>query len=94
MSKECSVKICGITSVHDAQLAADAGADYVSAYWLMSLCPNEPDPLPKPPKSQNRVQSLRSFYSTTAQHPISKRSCHRFSRIAVQLLGQEPPATG
>ena len=92
MSKEsrCSVKICGITSIHDAHLAADAGADYVGV--LVDVAVSErtrstaqaveiasASPLPTVLLLYNRPTSdIQAVVSQV--HPF-----------AVQLLGQEPP---
>lgn len=92
MSKEsrCSVKICGITSIHDAQLAADAGADYIGV--LVDVAVSErtrsatqaveiasASPIPTVLLLYNRTTSdIEEVVSQT--HPF-----------AVQLLGQESP---
>ncbi|MDE0468934.1 MAG: phosphoribosylanthranilate isomerase [Candidatus Poribacteria bacterium] len=92
MSKEsrCSVKICGITSIHDAQLAADAGADYIGV--LVDVAVSErtrsatqaveiasASPIPTVLLLYNRTTSdIKEVVSQT--HPF-----------AVQLLGQESP---
>lgn len=92
MSKKtrCRVKICGITSVHDAHLAADAGADYAGV--LVDVAASE--------RSRSAAQAvaiakgspiptvLLLFNRTTAD------ICDAVARInpfAVQLLAQEPP---
>ena len=86
----CSVKICGITSIHDAQLAADAGADYIGV--LVDVAVSErtrstaeaseiasASPIPTVILLYNRTTSdIEKVVSQT--HPF-----------AVQLLGQEPP---
>ena len=92
MSKKsrCSVKICGITSTHDAQLAADAGADYIGV--LVDVAVSErtrstsqaveiasASPIPTVLLLYNRTTSdIQEVVSQT--HPF-----------AVQLLGQESP---
>ncbi len=92
MSKEshCSVKICGITSIHDARLAAEAGADYVGV--LVDVAVSERtrsatqateiasgSPLPTVLLLYNRTTS--DIQEVVAQ----------VQPLAVQLLGQEPP---
>ena len=86
----CSVKICGITSIHDARLAADAGADYVGV--LVDVAVSErtrstaqaveisnASPIPTVLLLYNR--SISDIQEVVSQvHPF-----------AVQLLGQEPP---
>ncbi len=90
MSKECSVKICGITSNHDAQLAADAGADYIGV--LVDVAVSE------------RTRSAAEASEIAKSSPIPpvillyNRTTFDIQEIvsqvqpfAVQLLGQEPP---
>ena len=92
MPKEshCNVKICGITSVHDAQLAADAGADYVGV--LVDVAVSErtrsatqaseiANASPIPP-----VILLYNRTTSDIQEIVSQ-----VQPFAVQLLGQEPP---
>ena len=92
MSKEscCSVKICGITSIHDARLAAEAGADYVGV--LVDVAVSE------------RTRSTAQAVEIASESPIPtvillyNRSTSDIQEIvsqvqpfAVQLLGQEAP---
>ena len=92
MPKEshCNVKICGITSVHDAQLAADAGADYVGV--LVDVAVSE----------RTRSATQASEIANTSSIPpvilLYNRTTSDIQEIvsqvqpfAVQLLGQEPP---
>ena len=92
MAKEshCNVKICGITSVHDAQLAADTGADYVGV--LVDVAVSErtrsatqaseiANASPIPP-----VILLYNRTTSDIQEIVSQ-----VQPFAVQLLGQEPP---
>ena len=86
----CSVKICGITSIHDAQLAADAGADYIGV--LVDVAVSE------------RTRSTTQAAEIASESPIPtvillyNRSTSDIQEIvaqvqpfAVQLLGQESP---
>ena len=86
----CNVKICGITSVHDAQLAADTGADYVGV--LVDVAVSErtrsatqaseiANASPIPP-----VILLYNRTTSDIQEIVSQ-----VQPFAVQLLGQEPP---
>ena len=92
MSKNsrCSVKICGITSIHDAHLAAAAGADYIGI--LVDVAVSE------------RTRSAAQASEITNGSPIPtvillyNRSTTDIQEIvsqvdpfAVQLLGQESP---
>ena len=92
MSKEsrCSVKICGITSIHDARLAADAGADYVGV--LVDVAVSE------------RTRSTAQAVKIASASPIPtvlllyNRTTSDIEEVvsqtqpfAVQLLGQESP---
>ncbi len=92
MSKEshCSVKICGITSIHDARLAADAGADYIGV--LVDVAVSE------------RTRSATQATEIASESPLPtvillyNRATSDIQEIvsqvqpfAVQLLGQESP---
>ncbi len=92
MSREshCSVKICGITSIHDARLAADAGADYVGV--LVDVAVSE------------RTRSTAQAIEIASGSPIPtvlllynrttfdiQEIVSQIQPFAVQLLGQEPP---
>lgn len=86
----CRVKICGITSVHDAQLAADAGADYAGV--LVDVAASE--------RSRSTAQAveiakgspiptvLLLYNRTTADICDAVAQINPF---AVQFLAQEPP---
>ena len=86
----CRVKICGITSVHDAQLAADAGADYAGV--LVDVAASE--------RSRSTAQAveiakgspiptvLLLYNRTTADICDAVVQINPF---AVQLLAQESP---
>ena len=86
----CSVKICGITSIHDARLAANAGADYIGV--LVDVAVSE------------RTRSATQAAEIASESPIPtvillyNRSTSDIQDIvsqvqpfAVQLLGQESP---
>ena len=92
MSKEsrCSVKICGITSIHDARLAADAGADYAGV--LVDVAVSE------------RTRSTAQAVEIATESPIPtvlllynrttsdiREAVSQIQPSAVQLLGQESP---
>lgn len=92
MTKEsrCRVKICGITSAHDARLAADVNADYIGV--LVDVAVSE------------RTRSASQAAEIAAASPIStvvllyNRTTSDIQEVvaqvqpfAVQLLGQESP---
>ena len=92
MSKEsdCSVKICGITSIHDARLAADAGADYAGVLVDVAVSP--------------RTRSTAQAVEIATESPIPtvlllynratsdiQEAVTQIQPFAIQLLGQESP---
>ena len=92
MSKEshCSVKICGITSTHDAHLAADAGADYIGV--LVDVAVSERT------RSATQATEIASGSPIPTVILLYNRSTSDIQEIvsqvqpfALQLLGQEPP---
>lgn len=86
----CSVKICGITSIHDAQLAADAGADYIGV--LVDVAVSERTRSATQASeiaSASPIPSVILLYNrTTSDIEEVVSQTHPF---AVQLLGQESP---
>ena len=86
----CSVKICGITSIHDAQLAADAGADYIGV--LVDVAVSERT------RSATQAAEIASGSPIPTVILLYNRSTVDIQEIvsqvqpfAVQLLGQESP---
>lgn len=90
-SNRCKVKICGTTSVADAHMAADAGADYSGVVVEVAF--------------SERSVSIDSAAEITRQTPIPtvilvfdrptdwvKRAAAQIKPFAIQLLGHEPPA--
>lgn len=92
MSKEttCRVKICGITSIKDACLAADAGADYVGV--LVDVAASE-----RTMKTTQAVEiasgspipTVLLLYNRTTSD--IQDAVSQIQPFAVQLLGQETP---
>ena len=87
---DCSVKICGITSIHDAQLAADAGANYVGV--LVDVAVSERT------RSADQASEIASGSPIPTVLLLYNRTTSDIQEIvsqvrplAVQLLGQEPP---
>ena len=92
MSKEsrCSVKICGITSIHDARLAADAGADYAGVLVDVAISERTRSTAQAVEIStESPIPTVLLLYNRTTsdiQTVVSK-----VQPFAVQLLGQESP---
>ena len=92
MSKEskCKVKICGTTSIHDACLAADAGADYSGilvdvASSERSLTTAQAVEIAK----DSPIPSVLLLYNQTTSD--IQEAVSQIQPFAVQLLGQETP---
>lgn len=90
-SNRCKVKICGTTSVADARMAADAGADYSGIVVEVAF--------------SERSVSIDSAAEITRQTPIPTvilvfdrptdwvtTAATQIKPFAIQLLGHEPPA--
>ena len=86
----CSVKICGITSIHDARLAADAGADYAGVLVDVAVSERTRSTAQAVEIStESPIPTVLLLYNRTTsdiQTVVSK-----VQPFAVQLLGQEPP---
>ena len=91
MSKEsmCKVKICGTTSIHDACLAADVGADYSGV--LVDVASSE--------RSLSTTQAVEIARASPIPTVLLLYNCttvdiqdavSRIQPFALQLLGQEP----
>ena len=92
MSKEshCSVKICGITSIHDARLAADAGADYVGVLVDVAVSERTRSAAQASEIANGSpIPTVLLLYNRTTSD-IQEVVSH-IQPYAVQLLGQEPP---
>ncbi len=87
---KCKVKICGITSIHDACLAADAGANYIGI--LVDVAASE------------RTMQITQAVEIASGSPIPtvlllynrttsdiQDAVSQIQPYAVQLLGQETP---
>lgn len=86
----CKVKICGTTSIHDACLAAEAGADYSGV--LVDVNSSERSLTTSKAveiASKSPIPTVLLLYNRTTsdiQEAVSK-----IDPFAVQLLGQETP---
>jgi phosphoribosylanthranilate isomerase len=92
MPKEsrCSVKICGITSIHDARLAAEAGADYVGV--LVDVAVSERTRSASQASeiaNGSPIPTVLLLYNRTTSD--IREVVAQVQPLAVQLLGQEPP---
>ncbi len=89
-TSRCKVKICGTTSIHDACLAADAGADYSGV--LVDVASSE--------RSLNTQQAVEIADASpiptvlllyNRSTPDIHKTVSLINPFAVQLLGQETP---
>ncbi|MCY4403626.1 MAG: phosphoribosylanthranilate isomerase [Candidatus Poribacteria bacterium] len=92
MSKEskCKVKICGITSTHDAYLAADTGADYAGV--LVDVAASERTLTTTKAveiASGSPIPAVLLLYNRTTAD--IQEAVLKIKPFAVQLLGQETP---
>ena len=92
MSKESpySVKICGITSIHDARLAADAGANYVGVLVDVAVSQRTRSATQAAEiASESPIPTVLLLYNRTTSD--IQEIVSQIRPFAVQLLGQESP---
>ena len=92
MPKEsgCSVKIWGITSIHDARLAADAGANYVGVLVDVAVSERTRSATQATEiASGSPIPTVLLLYNRTTSD--IQEIVSQVRPLAVQLLGQEPP---
>lgn len=87
-TSRCKVKICGITSVHDASLAKNAGADYIGI--LVDVASSERSLKVTPAKriaNESLLPTVLLLYNRTTKD--IQESVNQIQPYAIQLLGQE-----
>ncbi len=87
---KCKVKICGTTSIHDACLAADAGADYSGI--LVDVASSERSLTTAQAveiANDSPISSVLLLYNRTTSD--IQEAVSQIQPFAVQLLGQETP---
>lgn len=92
MSKEshCSVKICGTTSIYDARLAADAGANYIGVLVDVAVSERTRSTAQATEiASGSPIPTVLLLYNRTTSD--IQEIVSQIQPFAVQLLGQEPP---
>ena len=87
---ECKVKICGTTSVADARMAADAGADYSG---VVVEVPFSERSVPINAAAEIAQQTPISTVILVFDRPTNwvTEAAARIKPFAIQLLGHEPP---
>ncbi|RKU20923.1 phosphoribosylanthranilate isomerase [Candidatus Poribacteria bacterium] len=86
----CSVKICGITSNHDAKLAADAGAAYIGVLVDVAVSERTRSAAEATEIAKlSPIPPVILLYNRTT--PDIQEIVSQVQPFAVQLLGQEPP---
>ena len=86
----CSVKICGITSTYDAQLAADAGADYAGVLVDVAVSERTRSTAQAVEiATESPIPTVLLLYNRTT--PDIREAVSQIQPSAVQLLGQESP---
>ena len=89
--KDIKIKVCGITTVEDAHLVAEAGADYIGVIIGVDFSPRrlsleEASPI----CGQSMLPVVTLFFNWEAEQ--IQRAVAALHPHAVQLLGQEPPS--
>ena len=86
----CSVKICGITSIHDARLAADVGANYVGVLVDVAVSERTRSTAQASEIAKaSPIPTVLLLYNRTTSD--IQEIVSQVQPFAVQLLGQEPP---
>lgn len=89
--KDIKIKVCGITTVEDAHLVTEAGADYIGVIVGVDFSPRRLSlEQARPICEQSTLPVVTLFYNWEAE-PI-KRAIAALRPYAVQLVGQEPPS--
>ncbi len=86
----CKVKICGTTSIHDACIAADAGADYSGV--LVDVASSERSLITTQAveiANASPIPTVLLLYNRTTSD--IREEIRQIQPFAVQLLGQETP---
>ncbi|MCZ6680083.1 MAG: phosphoribosylanthranilate isomerase [Candidatus Poribacteria bacterium] len=90
-SKPCKVKICGTTSVTDAQMAADAGADYSGVVTEVSFSERSVSiPHAADIARQTPIPTVVLVFDRTTDWV--QQAADGIQPFAIQLLGHESPA--
>jgi len=89
--EDIKIKVCGITTVQDAHLVADAGADYIGVIIDVDFSPRrltveEAYPICE----QSTLPVVALFFNEEAEQ--IQRAIAVLNPCAVQLLGQESPS--
>ncbi|MDP3879588.1 MAG: phosphoribosylanthranilate isomerase [Dehalococcoidales bacterium] len=85
------IKICGITSVADARLAAEAGADYIGVIIEIDFSPRRLSvEQARPICEQSTLPVVTLFFNREAEQ--IRKAVDILRPHAIQLLGQEPPS--
>lgn len=87
----CKVKICGTTSVTDARMAADAGADY-SGIVVEVPFSERSVPISSATEIARQTPILTVILVFDRATDWVKEAAAQIKPFAIQLLGHEPPA--
>ena len=90
ISNQCKIKICGTTSIADARMAADAGADYSG---VVVEVPFSERSVPINSAAEIARQTQISTVILVFDRPTDwvNEAAAQIKPFAIQLLGHEPP---